>query len=276
MRAVRTTLFVALLSAPPLAQAHEFWVMPDAFALQVGQAPALQLRVGAGWPGEVRAADPERSVRWEWIDAAGTQNLLSSPNRASPSARVQGWAWAVYRSKHAQITLPADQFEAYLQQEGLEHVIQERRARGESQSPGREIYSRCAKALMHVDAELGVPARPTEAASLLAHDAQLALEIQPLSNPRQWLPGGQIQVALRFNGRPLRGALIKALPQTPVGSAARAVQARTNAAGRVSLTLPHGGVWLMNAVHMRRAGAGSGSGADWESFWSSMTLALSN
>jgi uncharacterized GH25 family protein len=184
-----------------------------------------------------------------------------------------GWAWAVYRSNHAQITLPADQFEAYLQQEGLEHVIQERRARGESQSPGREIYSRCAKALMHVDAVLGVPAQQTKAASLLAHDAQLALEIQPVSNPRHWLPGGQIQFALRFNGRPLRGALIKALPQTPVGFAASSVQARTNAAGRVSLTLPHGGVWLMNAVHMRRAGAGSG--ADWESFWSSMTLALS-
>jgi Domain of unknown function (DUF4198) len=274
MRAVGTRLLLACLSAPLLAQAHEFWVMPDAFALQIGQAPALQLRVGAGWPGEARAPDPERSVRWEWVDAVGTQNLFSNGNRAPPSARVQGWAWAVYRSNHAQITLPADQFEAYLQQEGLEHVIQERRARGESQSPGREIYSRCAKALMHVEAGLGVQARQTKAASLLPHDAQLALEIQPLSNPRHWRAGGQIQFALRFKGRPLRGALIKALPRTPVGSAASSVQARTGAAGSVSLTLPHGGVWLINAVHMRRAGAGSG--ADWESFWSSMTLALSN
>ncbi len=268
----RTTLFLACLSAPLLAQAHEFWVMPDAFVLQAGQTPNLQLRVGAGWPGEARAADPDRSVRWEWVDAGGTQNMLSNPDRPMPRTREPGWAWAVYRSNHAQITLPSDQFEAYLQQEGLEHVIQERRARGESEALGREIYSRCAKALMYVEAAHGINARRTKAVPLLHRDAKLALEIQPLSDPRNWVPGGQFPFALRFNGRPLPDALIKALPQTPMGSTG-SVQARTNAAGQVSLKLPHDGVWLINAVHMRRAGVGSG--ADWESFWSSTTLALS-
>jgi uncharacterized GH25 family protein len=270
-RTVWTPLRLAWLWAPLLAQAHEFWVMPDAFILQAGQASTLQLRVGAGWPGEAHAADPERSVRWEWVDAGGTLNMLLSPDRAPPRARGPGWAWAVYRSNHAQITLPSDQFEAYLQQEGLEHVIQERRRRGESEAPGREIYSRCAKALMYVEAAPGVHAQRTTAASLLHHNAKLALEIQPLSNPRDWVPGGRLQVSLRFNGRPLSGALIKAMPQTPTGSTGSTL-ARTNAAGHASLTLPHGGAWLINAVHMRRAGASSD--ADWESFWSSMTLAL--
>jgi uncharacterized GH25 family protein len=273
IRTVWTPLRLACLWAPLLAQAHEFWVMPDAFILQAGQASTLQLRVGAGWPGEARAADPERSVRWEWVDAGGTLNMLSSPDRAPPRARGPGWAWAVYRSNHAQITLPSDQFEAYLQQEGLEHVIRERRTRGESEAPGREIYSRCAKALMYVEAAPGVDVQHTRAASLLHHNAKLALEIHPLSNPRDWISSGRLQISLRFNGRPLPGVLIKALPQTPIDSIS-SVQARTNAAGQVSLMLPHGGVWLMNAVHMRRAGASSG--ADWESFWSSMTLALPN
>ena len=45
---------------------------------------------------------------------------------------------------------------------------------------------------------------------------------------------------------------------------------RTDKAGRVSFTLPRGGVWLVKAAHMVPAPAESG--ADWESLWASLTL----
>jgi uncharacterized GH25 family protein len=134
---------------------------------------------------------------------------------------------------------------------------------------------------MYVKATPGIKTRQAKTAFGWAYDAKLALEIVPLSDPSAWAPGGRLEVALLFNGRPLRGVLIKALPQTPTASGA-IPQARSDAAGRLSLSLSHGGVWLINAVHMRRAiaslnagaGVATSSAADWESFWSSITLSL--
>ncbi len=48
--------------------------------------------------------------------------------------------------------------------------------------------------------------------------------------------------------------------------------ARTDVHGRVRLPLGGAGVWMVKAVHM--IPAPPGSGADWESFWASLTFAL--
>ena len=42
--------------------------------------------------------------------------------------------------------------------------------------------------------------------------------------------------------------------------------------GARAFTLPRAGAWLIKAVHMIRAP--SDAGADWESFWASLTFAL--
>ncbi|HMC15773.1 MAG TPA: hypothetical protein VKI18_09085, partial [Albitalea sp.] len=45
---------------------------------------------------------------------------------------------------------------------------------------------------------------------------------------------------------------------------------RSDADGRVLLPLSHVGAWMIKAVHMRPAPAGSG--ADWESLWASLSF----
>jgi uncharacterized GH25 family protein len=271
MKLTGTSGFCAMLGwlmLPTLALAHEFWVMPDSFNTTVGHAPTLQLRVGAGWPGEVHAPEPARTLRWDWVDAQGTQSLRAIRPRPV-QARAPGWALAIYRSNHAQISLSPQDFEAYLREEGLEQVIETRRLRGDSMAPGREIYSRCAKALVRVEHARGASrARPKrDLQPRLA--TQLDLEILPLTDPRSVPSGGPFQFELRWHGRPLRAALLRAYAQH--GEAAP-MQSRSDNKGRVTLNLPKAGVWLINTVHMRPAP--KRSGADWESTWSSLTLQL--
>ncbi len=50
----------------------------------------------------------------------------------------------------------------------------------------------------------------------------------------------------------------------------RRLSARSDRSGRALFALTAGGVWLVKAVHMVPAPAGSG--ADWESLWASLTL----
>jgi hypothetical protein len=50
------------------------------------------------------------------------------------------------------------------------------------------------------------------------------------------------------------------------------VTARTDGRGRATLKLDRPGFWLVKAVHMIPAPADAG--ADWESFWASLTFAV--
>jgi uncharacterized GH25 family protein len=50
------------------------------------------------------------------------------------------------------------------------------------------------------------------------------------------------------------------------------ITARTDAKGHVSFRLPQDGIWLVKAVHMVPAPAGSN--ADWASFWASLTFQI--
>lgn len=71
---------------------------------------------------------------------------------------------------------------------------------------------------------------------------------------------------LLYEGKPLPGALVVAINHA---DRLKKLAARSDKTGRVRLDLPTG-IWLVKAVHMVPAPAGSG--ADWESLWASLTF----
>jgi len=250
-------LAVLLLNASA-AHAHEFWLQPGDYAARSGQTMSLQFGVGMGWQGEVRAIDASRIVRFGFIDAEGERQMGAS---GSIQTRSPGPAWGVFRGNRAALTLDADAFEAYLRDEGLEHVIEVRKTRGESTQGGREVYSRCAKTLVQV----GETKRDD---GLVSNPVGLTLELVPQNFARVVSNGEPFRVQLLFQGKPLAGALVKAFPK----SGGTIFKTRTDGTGLA--VLPHltGGIWLLNAVHMVRAD--TRLDADWESIWSSLTLRL--
>ncbi len=87
-------------------------------------------------------------------------------------------------------------------------------------------------------------------------------------NPYMLKGGGELPVRLLYEGKPLAGALVMALQRGRPDK----VTARTDAKGRAVLKLDRPGFWLVKAVQMIPAPADAG--ADWESFWASLTFAL--
>ena len=165
-----------------------------------------------------------------------------------------------YRSNRSFITLAAEKFEHYLAEEGLEKIITLRTQQGQSQASARETYSRCAKALVSVG-EIDAAAK----------DIQLhfPLELVAEKNPYLLGPGKKLSVRLLFAGKPLQGALVGAVNQQ---EPAKRLTCRSDGEGRAVFRLPSSGVWLVTAVHM--IPAPKDTGADWESFWASLTFAL--
>ncbi len=241
---------VLLLLVLP-AFAHEFWLLPSAFRPSPGDQVTVRLLIGDGMPGEAYARNPERISAFFMDDGSSRIDIEGAPG-ADPagSFRAPRGPFVIgYRSRPSHVELEAPKFEAYLAAEGLEEISRARAERGDTARPGREVFSRCAKALLGGrDHAVGFP-----------------LELVAEGDPSDLPPGGTLIVRVLSEKKPLKGALVRAFH--PKEEPARA---RTDDLGRARFVVKNPGLWLFNAVRMTPAQPGTD--ADWESLWASLTL----
>ena len=247
-----------------VALAHDFWIRPSAFHAEKDARLKIDLQVGERFVGDSVARNPDKLARFVAVHASGREEALIGIDGQAPAGYVRasepGLLWIGYESRTTPIELAAEKFEAYLASEGLETISKLRKERGESDKPGKEIYSRTVKSLItigeaaHKDFErkLGLP-----------------LELVPQSDPTMVEPGKELALVLTFQDKPLEGALVGCMRE---GAAADEQRLRTDAKGRVAFKLEQRGVHLVRVVHMIAAPADSG--AQWQSFWSSLTFEL--
>ena len=254
---LRAAILLLVVLQGTALRAHDLWIEPSSFRPAEAQPFAVRLRVGEAFRGDPVPRMEKRIERFAAVGPGGEVPLKGTEGTdpAGFAALSGPGAWLlVYDSYHARVELEGPKFESYLAEEGLERISRLRAERGQTAARSREIYSRCAKALVTIgngpaagyDRVLGLP-----------------LELVPQANPVE----GELPVLLLFRGKPLAGALVAAIPRD--APKAR-VSGRTDADGRVRLRLDHAGDWLVKAVHMEPAPADSE--ADWESFWASLTL----
>jgi len=248
-----------VLGAGPLA-AHDFWIMPGTFTPEVGTTVPVSLRVGEHFRGEPALVQRKQVERFFAVGPT-RESLVTVRQSSEPAGFVRIEApglWIIgYRSRPSSVSLPAEQFERYLSEEGLERISEFRAARGESGLGAREIFSRCAKSLL--SAGPGVK----------GHDRQLGLTLELIAedNPYVLEPGQQLSVRLLYEGSPLPDALVVALNSD---EADRRLAARSDSEGRARFRLGRAGRWLIKAVHM--IPAPPDALADWESLWASVTF----
>ena len=261
MRLRRAVLAGLLIAAAAAMEAHDFWIEPSSFRPAVGSQLSVSLRVGEHFRGEPVPRNAPKIVKFVIASPAGEVSIGGLPGTDPAGfARVTtpGFLVIGYRSSRTPITLEAEKFEKYLQDEGLEGVLKARAAKNESARPGNEVYSRCAKALV--------------AANGTGEDGfdralGFTLELVAESNPLKLRPGDTMKMRLLYEGRGLAGGLVKLTHRDDPDNT---VTARTGADGAVSFRLPRKGVWLARVVHMVAAPADTG--ADWESLWASLTF----
>ena len=254
---------ILLFAAADVLRAHDFWIEPSSFRPAVGSELSVSLRVGEHFRGEPVPRADSRIVKFVLASASGETPIGGLPG-VDPAGFVRiaspGFFVIGYRSNRSPITLEPEKFEKYLSDEGLNDVLKSRAARREGSKPGNEVYSRCAKSLI-----AGNGAGSAGFDRVLG----LTLELVAESSPLELSPGGTLRLRLLYEGRPLSGALVKAIAlEDPDNTAS----ARTGRDGRVSFRLPRKGVWLAKVVHM--VPAPRETGADWESLWASLTFEI--
>src|SRR5207245_9901734 len=107
-----------------------------------------------------------------------------------------------YQSHPKPIVLPANTFNQYLREEGLEAIAELRARRNQTDSVAREIFSRCAKSLVYYGT-------PTAAQGDQA--VGFTLELVAEKNPYILRAGQDLTLRLTYEGRPLPDTLVVAM-----------------------------------------------------------------
>jgi hypothetical protein len=256
---------IVLLVLTAGVSAHDFWIEPSTFAPRPEEAVRIRLRVGERFVGEPVARNSAKIDRFVAVGPMGERPVLGRDGM-DPAGLVRldapGLWFVGYRSKPGPLQLSAEAFENYLREEGLERIIAERAARGESRTPGRERFSRSVKTLL----------RSGTGGGMNGFDRALGMTLEfVLDADPSGAPGARVPMRLLHEGKPLAGALVVAFRKDAgtTGEGREALRARTDADGRIAVNLEPG-IWLVKAVHMERAAADSG--ADWESVWTALTF----
>jgi uncharacterized GH25 family protein len=271
------------------AIAHEFWIQPATFQIEPGQSLAVGLEVGDGMPGESVARNPNKIARFEALGpasvAGNAQSQSNAPAQATPingrpgadpagtvTLHEPGTSILVYRSNHSRVELQPAQFEFYLREDGLEHIIAARSERAQTDQPGREAYSRSCKALVQVrakDAADVTTARPQDRVVGLHHELVLLdiIDTDPTT------PGVTLHIRDLFAGESLANANVCVRSPDHPGEK---LCTRTDAAGEAKIDVTWTGMLLVSAVHMVEAPAKvvAMDKVEWESTWASLTFEM--
>lgn len=263
---MRIVALLALVFAAP-ATAHDFWVQPASYTVAVGAPLPVTIQVGHAADRERWGARLERITRFDAVGPdGGNRRADLRPGDEAQDALLRfgrpGAHVIVLATNHATSDLPADRFNAFLEEEGLTPAIRHRARLGLTGTPGRELYSRRAKALVRVGKSAGPAARAITA------PVGLTLEIVPQADPQTLPPGARLPVLVLYEGRPLAGALVK-LTNLDADAKPVAMQ-RTDTRGRTAFTLPRHGRWLLNTLWTKPL-AGNPK-ADFETVFSSLTF----
>ena len=263
VRRTAWVVVVVIVSSRASLFAHDMWIDPATFYPESGQILGVKLRVGQDLLGDPLPRDSALINQFVFEDASGRKPLVGRDG-ADPAGFLRvampGLVVIGYRSNPSAIELTAEKFNQYLSEEGLDAVAALRAQRNETGAKVREIFSRCAKSLV-----LSGTTKDGEGDRPLGFTLELVAE----RNPYALRAGQDLPVRLTYENRPLAGALVVAMNrQNPAAK----LTARTDHDGRVRFRLPADGMWLIKAVHMIPAPAGSN--AEWASFWASLTFEL--
>jgi uncharacterized GH25 family protein len=247
------------------ADAHDFWLSVGEYR-QEAQPSSVDVSLLIGHAGEKApwGGGADRIVRAQIAENGKKRSLRASIDQYNSEQAafqfdglVEGTHILRLDTNDAFIELPAKKFDAYVAEEGLTEIAVHRSGPNAADMPGRELYSRNAKAIVQVGAEYtGVSRRLGQ-----------TLELVPLKNPYALPPGEDLPIAVYYKGARAAGVSVhlESLSLSIVPEVTRI----SNENGVASFPVPRKGAWKIDAVWGEPA---DDERADYRTVFSSLTF----
>ena len=256
-----------VLTSHGVANAHDFWIEAEIPESAYADTVSVIAKTGHGvdqsnWP-----IVPHRITTLRSIGADAVQDHQSAISAAAQTGRFAftdlspGAHILAIESGNSYSELPAEAFEAYIEEEGILPITRHRTRTGTSGDPGKELYSRRGKTLVNVGTQ-------RDANPHLTKPIGMTLEITPLQDPFKVASGSSIQVQVQYQGRAIEDATIHV---TKLDEPDVSTTLRTAADGIAELSEVSSGRWLFHTVWSSPA-EGLLNGADYITVFSSLTF----
>jgi uncharacterized GH25 family protein len=163
------------------------------------------------------------------------------------------------------IELTAEEFNEYLEHDGVMDVLDARRSDGTIDQPAAERYSKHVKTILQVG---------ESATDSYGHRLGYPVEIVPMANPATLSVGGTLEAIVLADGEPVAGQLVYASyagfhSHDDSGSHREAATLRTDEKGIVHVEISRSGRWYLRLIRMLPS---DDEGVDYESNWATLTF----
>lgn len=270
-------LMCAALFVAASAKAHDFWLVPDAFAVAEGSAVTVRGQTSSRFPTSESAVATDRVADARLLSASSDERITDLSHagtslvlRHRPSTRGQRIVAIILHPRSVRES--AASFRRYLQLEGAPEALD--RLDREGLLTGRDSvtrrYAKYAKTLVEVGR--GGP-------RAFARPAGHPLEFIPLRDPWGLRAGDTLSLRVLYRGQSLPGARVHAgyvtgdLERARVDTSARTsadVHLTANADGVIRVAISSTGLWNVRMIHVAQAAAASG--ADWDTHWATLVF----
>jgi uncharacterized GH25 family protein len=158
------------------------------------------------------------------------------------------------------IPIEADDFNLYLETDGIPDVLAARKRDGELKKDVKERYSKHIKTLIQVGDE-----RSNHYSTVMGYPA----EIVPLENPYALSSGATLRVRTLVDGKPAANQLVEFGGLTANEAGIQQKSTRSNAEGVATVSLSQAGTWYVKFISMAKVTKDS---VDYESKWATITF----
>ncbi len=256
---------VFIIALTGLVNAHEFGLQPTKFRYTPGELVNIDFMVGESFTGEFWDMKRHHVEMLQLHSLSGSTDLIQTikkTERKNLSVKIEkeGTHMLIMRSDAAFIELEAEKFNDYLKEDGLDYILEKRKAANTLDKPAREHYIRFAKLL--VQAGDGVD-------DTYKKRTGMRIEIIPEQNPYSLKSGDYLQCLILFEGKPLPHTLVKVWSR--LNNTTFLQNMYTESDGTLKFPLSTKGYWMVSTVKMIAA---EKPGADWQSMWGSLVFGI--
>ena len=165
------------------------------------------------------------------------------------------------------IDLSAEEFNNYLEHDGVLDMLEARKQNGKIGEAARERYSKHVKAIYQVG---------DTQTNAYRHRLGYPIEIVPLKNPYQLGVGDGFEALVLRDGEPVANQLVYASysgyhSHDDASGHVEAIKTRTDAEGVVRFDVTTAGQWYVRLIHMVESDK---EGVDYESNWATVTFEI--
>ena len=273
---------LAVLGIAALAEAHDFWLVPNAFTNASGEQIVIRGQTSSRFPASESAVTTDRVASAHLIGASSAERIdgLSTSGtslvlRHRPTTRGQR-VIAVQLFPRS-MRESAVSFRRYLELEGAPEALA--RVDREGLLSGRDSVTRRYAKYAKTVVEIG-----TNGPRAFSRIAGHPLEFMPQDDPARLRVGDTLRVRLVYQGQPLIGIRVHSDVVDSAGSPPAATGAGQNASSANGSTTDHvtgadvlirvpisrAGLWNVRTIHIVQADATSG--ADWDAHWATLVF----